>query len=114
MRKQFIFTIMTTFLFIEGCSFDPIGELFQSPAGPPYTEQVGPYLRITYNPGPDWYPCWSNDGSQIVYSARGFEPLTQGQVMVNVIPSSGGISRRVSPFWSRIDYNFYPCWIDGE
>jgi Tol biopolymer transport system component len=105
---------MIIFYIAGGCSPDPIGELFDSSSGPPYTEQIGPYLRITFNAGPDWYPCWSSRGTHIAYSAGGFERITQGQITVNVIPSAGGISTRVSPVWSRIDNNFFPCWIDGD
>ena len=100
-------------LIAGGCSLDPIGELFESSTGP-FTDQVGPYLRITHNPGPDWYPAWSGDGTMIAYSAWGFEDLTQSQITVNVIPSAGGVSTRVSPVFSRTDYDLFPCWLDND
>lgn len=100
-------------LTVLGCSLDPIGALYQENPGP-YTEQVGPYLRLTFNPGPDWFPSWSGDGSRIVYSAWGFEQKTQGQMTVNVIPASGGTSTRISPVFARTDFNFYPCWLDAD
>lgn len=107
------FATIALTLTVCGCSLDPIGELFQSSTGP-FTEQVGPYLRITHNPGPDLYPSWSSDGTMIAYSAWGFEDLTQSQITVNTIPSAGGVSTRISPVFARIDYNFFPCWFDND
>jgi hypothetical protein len=98
---------------LTGCSVDPIGELFRSESGP-FTEQVGPFLRLTFNPGPDRYPSWSNDGTRIVYSAGGFEPGTQEHITINVIPAQGGISERISPVFARVDNNFYPGWFDED
>jgi Tol biopolymer transport system component len=107
------FAIIGLALAMCGCSLDPIGELFQSSTGP-FTEQVGPYLRITHNPGPDLHPAWSSDGSMIAYSAWGFEELTQSQITVNTIPAEGGVSTRISPVFSRIDYDYFPCWFDND
>ncbi len=116
MNRSTVCVILTTIILlmaVGACSVDPLGELYEKGPGV-YTEQVGPFLRITFNPGSDWYPSWSGDGTRIAYSAQGFEEDTQGQITVNVIPSSGGISRRVSPVWSRTDYDFYPLWMDGD
>ena len=107
------FAITASVMISCGCSLDPIGELYLRESGP-FSELVGPYLRITFNPGPDRYPSWSSAGDMIVYSAWGFEPDTQGQITINVIPSTGGTARRVSPIWSRIDYDYYPCWFNGD
>jgi|GEM_PF-3987943 len=101
------------FLLLCGCSLDPIGMLYEEVKGP-FTEQVGPFLKITHNPGPDWYPSWSADGSHIVYSAWGFEDKTQGQMTINTLPVAGGISTRVSPVFARTDYNYYPLWIESD
>lgn len=100
-------------LFVLHCSYDPIGELYTS-VDSPYTEQVGPYLRITFNSGPDRYPSWSSDGSLIVYSSEGFERNTMLHTTVNIIPSGGGVSRRISLAFGRIDRNVYPCWLEND
>jgi Tol biopolymer transport system component len=111
--KDTALTIIAVVVTLCGCSLDPIGELFLSESGP-FTEQIGPYLRITFAPGVDRYPSWSSNGDRIVYSASGFEEITQGHRTVNIIPSMGGASRRVSPVWARVDYNYFPCWINGD
>jgi Tol biopolymer transport system component len=105
--------MLALLLLVSGCSLDPITSLYDESTGP-FTERVGPYTRLTFNPGPDWYPSWSSDGTRIAYAARGFEARTQGHMTVNVIPWQGGISQRVSPIFSRIDYNLFPFWMEGD
>lgn len=112
-RTPIVIAVLLILYYLAGCSLDPLKGLY--PETPwPYTEEVGPFLRITFNPGPDRYPDWSMDGSQILYSTRGFEPSTLGHITVNAIPAAGGTSRRLSPAFGRIDENRYPCWADGD
>lgn len=113
MQRAFGGRFALCLLLSSGCSVDPIGILYDEVEGP-YVQRIGPYTRITFNPGPDWFPAWSSDGARIVYTAWGFEGETQEQMTVNVIPSQGGVSLRISPVFSRIDYNFYPFWSEGD
>jgi hypothetical protein len=113
MNATFRFVATLAVCSLLSCSSDPIGALYTI-EDPPFTEQVGPYLRITFNPGPDRYPSWSSDGESIVYSAYGFEKNTLGHSTVNIIPATGGVSRRISPAYGRVDTNVYPHWFEND
>jgi hypothetical protein len=113
LRKHLALVFFAVSLISYGCSIEPLGDLYDKNFVRD-GEQVGDFLRLTFNPGPDLFPSWSSDGTRIAYSAWGYEELTSGQITINILSLDNGSSRRVSPVFSRIDYDFYPGWYNGD
>ncbi len=112
-RKYLALSLSALSLLWMGCSVEPLSDLYNKDffrSG----EQVGIFLRLTFNPGPDLFPSWSSDGTRIAYSAWGFEEITQGQITINVLSLDNWVSRRVSPVFARIDYDFHSDWYDND